>query len=262
MFKYYLIEKKLNIGGNLILKVKSNLVKFTTAAALAVTSIGVATTVNTKLTSSDVDAATEKVKINYIPGYGINVWDNYENPTFTGKRIKHGKTVSVLSSAVDEKGRIWYQIGDNQWILARYTVKPARHIKKVVQKSLASSISSTQAEKVVDLANAEVGKAYAWGSNGPGAFDCSGLVQYVYNKAAGKEVSRSTYTQVKQGKTVSMQNLRPSDLLFWGSPNAPYHVGIYIGNNQYIHAAAPGQGVVKDSLSSYFYPSVAKRVLD
>lgn len=244
------------------MKVKSNLVKFTTAAALAVTSIGAINTAGAKLTSSDVDAATEKVKINYIPGYGVNVWNSYENPTFTGNRIQHGTTVSVLNSAVDAKGRTWYQIGDDQWILARYTVKPTHHIKKVVQKSLASSISSTQAEKVVDLANAEIGKAYVWGSNGPSAFDCSGLVQYVYNKATGKEISRSTYTQVKQGKTISMQNLKPSDLLFWGSPNAPYHVGIYVGNNQYIHAAAPGQGVVKESLSSYFYPSVAKRVLD
>ncbi|HCX40633.1 MAG TPA: hydrolase, partial [Lactobacillus acetotolerans] len=42
----------------------------------------------------------------------------------------------------------------------------------------------------------------------------------------------------------------PGDLLFWGSASAPYHVGIYVGNNQYVHAATPSQGVIKRKLSS------------
>ena len=150
------------------------------------------------------------------------------------------------------------QIGENQWIQARYTVKPGTKIKAVSPQKK----SVKQAEKVVDLANAEVGKAYAWGGNGPQGFDCSGLAQYVYSKAAGMNLSRTTYSQVKEGKKVSLQNLKPGDLLFWGSSTAPYHVGIYVGNNQYVHAATPTQGVVKENLSSYFYPSVAKRVLD
>ncbi|KJY62919.1 Cell wall-associated hydrolase [Lactobacillus helsingborgensis] len=240
------------------MKVKSNWVKFTTAAALAVTGFGVANLANSNATAATVKAATKKVKINYVPGYGINIWDNYENPNFTGERIKHGKTVAVLSSAIDQKGNTWYQIGENQWIQARYTVKPGTKIKAVSPQKK----SVKQAEKVVDLANAEVGKAYAWGGNGPQGFDCSGLAQYVYSKAAGMNLSRTTYSQVKEGKKVSLQNLKPGDLLFWGSSTAPYHVGIYVGNNQYVHAATPTQGVVKENLSSYFYPSVAKRVLD
>ena len=100
------------------------------------------------------------------------------------------------------------------------------------------------------------------GGNGGNGFDCSGLITYVYSKAAGVNLGRTTYDQVKQGSTVSMDNLQPGDLLFWGSASAPYHVGIYVGNNQYIHAATPGQGVIKQTLSSYFYPSVAKRVLN
>ena len=239
------------------MKIKSNLVKFTTAAALTITGLGVASLANNNLTTANVKAATKKVKINYVPGYGINIWDNYENPTFTGQRIKHGKTVNVLSSAIDQKGRTWYQIGEGQWIQARYTIKPGVKIKSAKpQKSV------KQAEKVVNLANAEVGKAYAWGGNGPQGFDCSGLAQYVFSEATGVNLSRSTYSQVKQGKQVSIQDLKPGDLLFWGSASAPYHVGIYVGNNQYVHAASPSQGVVKDSLSSYFYPSVAKRVLE
>lgn len=123
------------------MKVKSNWVKFTTAAALAVTGFGVANLANSNATAATVKAATKKVKINYVPGYGINIWDNYENPNFTGERIKHGKTVAVLSSAIDQKGNTWYQIGENQWIQARYTVKPGTKIKAVSpQKNLSNKL--------------------------------------------------------------------------------------------------------------------------
>ncbi|WP_172997053.1 NlpC/P60 family protein, partial [Lactobacillus helveticus] len=50
-------------------------------------------------------------------------------------------------------------------------------------------------------------------------------------------------------------------LLFWGSTSSPYHVGIYVGDGKYVHAATPGQGVKKQAISMYFYPSAAKRVL-
>lgn len=250
------------------MKIKGNLVKFTTAAALTITGIGVANAVNSNSTTNHVEAATTKVKINYVPGYGINIWNSYDNPSFTGTRIQHGETVNVISSAIDSKGRTWYQIGEGQWIQARYTVKAdSAEAAKISTKEAApgvvqSDISSKQADKIVNLANAQVGKAYSWGGNGPSGFDCSGLAQYIYNKAAGVEISRTTTSQVKQGKTVSMKNLKPGDLLFWGSASSPYHVGIYVGGNQYIHAATPAQGVVKDTISSYFYPSVAKRVLN
>ena len=59
-----------------------------------------------------------------------------------------------------------------------------------------------------------------------------------------------------------MKKLKKGDLLFWGSATSPYHVGIYVGGNQYVHAATPDQGVLKQSISTYFYPSAAKRVLE
>lgn len=116
-------------------------------------------------------------------------------------------------------------------------------------------------DRIVSLAKKQLGKRYVMGATGPNAFDCSGLAMYVYKHAAGKNISRTTYTQVKQGRYVSLKLLRKGDLLFWGSRTAPYHVGIYIGNGQYIHAANPGQGVIKAHLSHYFYPAAAKRIL-
>ncbi|MGM9904969.1 C40 family peptidase [Lactobacillus sp.] len=122
---------------------------------------------------------------------------------------------------------------------------------------------TTKRNKVVSLAKKEVGKSYVYGATGPNSFDCSGLTSYVYSHAIGKYITRTTYTQVRQGKTVAVStaSLQKGDLLFWGSKSSPYHVGIYIGNGQYVHAATPSQGVRKQYLSSYFWPSTAKRII-
>lgn len=115
---------------------------------------------------------------------------------------------------------------------------------------------------VAKLAKKQVGKGYVYGATGPSAFDCSGLVQYVYKNASGTILPRTTFSQVALGKKVSMKKLKKGDLLFWGSASSPYHVGIYVGGNKYVHAATPNQGVLKQSISTYFYPSAAKRVLE
>lgn len=237
------------------MNIKSNFVKVTAAAALTLTGVATVSAVKPDSTTANVQAATTRVKINYVPGYGVNIWDNYNHGHFTGQRAPHGTTWNVINQATDKKGRTWYQVGEGQWIMAQYTV-PANS-----QKAKKSVQATGDASAIVTLAEAQLGKNYVWGGTGANGFDCSGLTSYVYSKAAGVNIGRTTYDQVKQGSTVSMNNLQPGDLLFWGSASAPYHVGIYVGNNQYIHAATPGQGVIKQTLSSYFYPSVAKRVL-
>ncbi|WP_283111531.1 C40 family peptidase [Lactobacillus gallinarum] len=130
----------------------------------------------------------------------------------------------------------------------------------------AEQSTTEKREAVAGLAKKQVGKRYVYGATGPSAFDCSGLAQYVYKKAAKKTLPRTTYGQVTKGKKVSLSHLKKGDLLFWGSASAPYHVGIhvgiYVGNGQYVHAATPSQGVRKQAISAYFYPSAAKRVLN
>ncbi|MCI1943566.1 MAG: C40 family peptidase, partial [Lactobacillus sp.] len=101
-----------------------------------------------------------------------------------------------------------------------------------------------------------LGKPYVWGASGPSSFDCSGLTSYVYSHALGKNIGRTTYQQINVGTRVSLSNLQPGDLIFWGN----YHVGIYLGNNQYIHAPQPGQSVKVATISSYFQPSYGVHV--
>lgn len=252
------------------MSIKNNFVKVTAAAALTVTGVAAVDAVKPASTAI-VQAAVTKVKINYVPGYGVNIWNNYKHSHFTGQRAQHGTTWNVLDQKTDARGRVWYQVGEHQWIMAQYTVQAgkgsaATHKTNVVARKIKKAKTSVQAtgdaSAIVTLATSQLGKSYAWGAAGDDSFDCSGLASYVYSKAAGVNIGRTTYDQVKQGTTVSMKNLQPGDLLFWGSASAPYHVGIYVGNNQYIHAATPSQGVVKQSLSGYFYPSVVKRILN
>ena len=151
-------------------------------------------------------------------------------------------------------------------ILVKLTLALALVVPIAVQanshQAQAASVT-TKRNKVVKLAKKQVGKRYVYGATGPKAFDCSGLTSYVYSHAIGKYISRTTYSQVYQGKTVkvSTASLKKGDLLFWGSKSSPYHVGIYVGGGQYVHAATPSQGVRKQYLSSYFWPSTAKRVI-
>ena len=136
-------------------------------------------------------------------------------------------------------------------------------VNTVSSNQVQASTTTTKRNKVASLAKKQVGKRYVYGATGPSSFDCSGLTSYVYSHAIGKYITRTTYTQVKQGKTVAVStySLKKGDLLFWGSKSSPYHVGIYVGNGQYVHAATPSQGVRKQYLSSYFWPSTAKRVI-
>lgn len=138
------------------------------------------------------------------------------------------------------------------------TVKKTTANKKTNTSSIQAS---SKAASIVALAKEQVGKPYVWGATGPDKFDCSGLVQYVYQHAAGINLPRTTYDQVKVGQTVPLDKLQAGDLVFWGSETAPYHVAIYIGNNQYVNSATPDQGTILQTMSSYYYPTIAKRIL-
>lgn len=107
------------------MNIKNNFVKVTAAAALTITGVAAVNAVQSDSTTANVQAATIKVTINYVPGYGVNIWDNYNGGHFTGQRAQHGTTWEVLEQKFDSKGRNWYKIGENKWILAQYATTDA-----------------------------------------------------------------------------------------------------------------------------------------
>ena len=98
--------------------------------------------------------------------------------------------------------------------------------------------------RAVQLAMSKLGSPYVWGEEGPDAFDCSGLVWWVYHDQLGyTNLPRTAAQQLAYGKRVSVNDLKPGMLLA-----SRTHIVIYIGDGKVVHASHPGVGVTVDSL--------------
>ena len=97
---------------------------------------------------------------------------------------------------------------------------------------------SSNVEALLVSAKNYIGVPYLWGGTTPKGFDCSGLVVYVYG-GQGIKLPRTSQEQQAFAKPVGLDELVPGELVFWGSP--AYHVGIYLGDKKYVHAAWSGQ---------------------
>lgn len=105
-------------------------------------------------------------------------------------------------------------------------------------------------DSLVRLTREQVGLRYKHGAKSPGkAFDCSGLVQWVMARF-NLDVPRTSREQSKLGLEVPKDpsQLRPGDLLFFGKGKTVNHVGIYVGEGKYVHAANRRKGVIESSL--------------
>jgi cell wall-associated NlpC family hydrolase len=111
--------------------------------------------------------------------------------------------------------------------------------------------TTTQAEKAVAFAYAQLGKPYVWGATGPGSYDCSGLVQAAW-AAAGVSIPRVTYDQWAALPHISSSSLQLGDLLFYDGEG---HVAIYVGNGYIIDAPRTGLDVEKIPMNTGWYQS-------
>lgn len=89
-----------------------------------------------------------------------------------------------------------------------------------------------------------LGRPYVYGAAGPYAFDCSGLTQYLASQR-GISIPRNSYGQAAYGRAIGRGELWPGDLVIM---NGAGHVGMYIGNNQLVHALNPSQGILIQDL--------------
>ncbi|MEH6993815.1 NlpC/P60 family protein [Neobacillus drentensis] len=117
--------------------------------------------------------------------------------------------------------------------------------------------NSATANSVIANAKQYLGVPYVWGGSTPSGFDCSGFTSYVY-RSVGISLPRTSRAQQNVGTRISLSQVQPGDLVFRGSP--AYHVGIYIGGGQYIHAPQTGD-VVKIAPFNPSKFSTASRVL-
>jgi cell wall-associated NlpC family hydrolase len=109
--------------------------------------------------------------------------------------------------------------------------------------------TSTQAEKAVAFAYAQIGKPYVWGATGPDSYDCSGLVQAAW-ASAGVSIPRTTYDQWAALPHVSLSALQPGDLIYYNSEG---HVSIFVGNGMIIDAPQTGMDVELIPMDTSWY---------
>lgn len=126
----------------------------------------------------------------------------------------------------------------------------------------------TLRERIVQTGLDAVGTPYSWGGDDAEGFDCSGLVLYVFREIAGLELPRTARDQRREGRSVSTKKeLRPGDLVFFATRGrgVTSHVGIYIGQNKFVHAPRRGTKVRVDDMKNAYWTKRyvgARRYLD
>lgn len=132
-------------------------------------------------------------------------------------------------------------------LIQKAPVVKSAPVTKSAPSTTTSSISKGQ--KAAAFAKAQLGDRYVYGGNGPNSWDCSGLTKAAW-KAAGVTIPRTSSAQWNGLTHVSLKSLRPGDLIvFYGGAS---HIGIYVGNGKFVHAANPGDGVKMNSFSGYY----------
>jgi len=161
-------------------------------------------------------------------------------------------TATPLSSQTES-------ISENEFIV----VKTKDETELAVQERKDKDYLSKRFEKISAVAKELIGTKYKPGGSNPSTgFDCSGFVGYVFKEGADIKLPRSSRDMRSVGKGVDVKSLKPGDLIFFSINTS--HVGIYIGNNKFVHAPSTGRSVAIDNLmSSSFQGRVigARRVI-
>lgn len=146
-------------------------------------------------------------------------------------------------------------------------VKTEKPVEKLVTPKVHNTDSSVIGS-IVDAAYSLIGTDYVFGGSSPeGGFDCSGFTMYLYQTYAGVTLDRITTGQALNGFEVSSENMQAGDIICFQNDwsDSIDHVGIYVGDGTYIHAATEERGVVADSIEgSYFKENVVtiRRILN
>ena len=104
---------------------------------------------------------------------------------------------------------------------------------------------------------------YKMGGNSKSGIDCSAFTQKIYKEKFGVELPRTTLTQVNMGEEVKKSDLKPGDLVFFKTSKTDKHVGVYVGNNNFLHASI--RGIQFTSMDKPFYKKnywTSRRIID
>ena len=180
---------------------------------------------------------------------------NLKSKGSTNYKVREGDTIASVAAEHHisiSKLRKENALAPNQTLMVGITLKiPDQSIPLSQVLALIKNGSP-----LLEEARKHLGKKYIWGANGPKTFDCSGFTCYVCNKN-GICLPRTSVKQAEIGEKLSRKELKTGDLIFFDTSKERKgivnHVGIYIGNDKFIHASSGAQKVTISSLNQAFY---------
>lgn len=205
-------------------------------------------------------------RIGFVSGDYISFSENVEGDLGSG--VVNGSDVRMRDAASFDAGVIayydagtkmavtgvygpWYRVscdGVTGYIHSDYFA-----LRSPDAAATTTSNASSAGQAIVDTAMKYLGVPYVWAGTSPSGFDCSGFVHYVY-KENGYSINRTAASIYNNGDYVAKSDLQPGDAIcFSSSSNSIGHVGIYIGNNQFIHASSSSGCVVITDLDTDYY---------
>ncbi|MGO4459823.1 C40 family peptidase [Streptomyces sp. M-16] len=218
--------------------------------------------------SSAVNTAAENTRVAAVEAAVTGELNAQEENARTGAAAEAKQAKEDATKAAEQKAK---QEADRKAEAERATRSAGRSSLTTASASDDSGFTSNgsgtgstskatgSAAAIVNFARAQIGKAYVMGATGSSAYDCSGLVQAAYRQA-GITLDRTSQDQSLAGSSVSLSNLQPGDILYWGPKGSAYHVAIYVGGGKFVGAQNPSTGIVERNLS-YDMPTGAVRVL-
>jgi len=185
-------------------------------------------------------------------------------------KLYNGQKINIITKT----GGAWFKIeyeGGIGYVHASYVVDSRNGTPVVYDKtadwSVQSLAGSEKGQLVVETAKKYLGVPYVWAGTSPSGFDCSGLVQYVFREL-GVSLNRVAADQTAHGIPVTRENLLPGDIVFFHNTNRYTrinHVGIYVGDGNFIHAPQTGDVVKITTLDSGYYAGTfvtARRIFE
>jgi len=161
--------------------------------------------------------------------------------------VKATPKADPTDNVADQLNAKWQQ--DNGAFSGFKTAAPA-----VVPASYATpAVANDWGDRLVSRAMKYLGTPYRYGGTTPAGFDCSGFVYYLYGAVFGQNIPRMPHDMAREGTTVARSDLKRGDLVFFGYRGTFTHVGIYAGNDQFVHATHRGSPVMVTPLDSDYY---------
>lgn len=250
---------------------KKHLLKFAAATGILFTSFAGAASAHENIYTVQAGDTLWKIsQANKISVSDLKAWNNLTSDTiYLNQKLSllapHSHETQPAPSSATNNITYTVKAGDTLWGISKQFGTAVTEIKSLnrltsdiiyvgqnlIVKGTQTAPTISKAQLVLDEAKKYIGTPYLWGGNTPAGFDCSGYTRYVFERV-GIAIPRTTATQWSGLKSVASPN--PGDMVFFETyAPGPSHVGIYLGDNKFIHASSSGV-MISDMATTYWKP--------